>query len=197
MNKLSLELLGVIIAVLCVPNAGAYLIQGLDLNIDYWAGAGAYESVIVIDWNNTNGPYQSEFHCFGFRWDDPQITVKDALTALEAAGPLAISFAYGGGVICDIVYDQSAVDGDYHTAGDDYFGWWWAGHTDDGGQTWLANSTGVDGKRLQNGRIEGLNLDGTNWTSESLTIPEPGTLLLLLSGAALLGRSRQSRMTKR
>jgi hypothetical protein len=197
MNKLSLEWLGVIIAVLCVPNAGAYLIQGLDLNIDYWAGAGAYESVIVIDWNNTNGPYQSEFHCFGFRWDDPQITVKDALTALEAAGPLAISFAYGGGFIGDIVYDQSAVDGDYHTGGDDYFGWWWAGHTDDGGQTWLANSTGVDGKRLQNGRIEGLNLDGTNWTSESLTIPEPGTLLLLLSGAALLGRSRQSRMTKR
>ena len=48
--------------------AHAYLIQGLDLDIEYWTGDGNAECVVAVDWNNTNGPYQTPFHLFGFRW---------------------------------------------------------------------------------------------------------------------------------
>ena len=183
--------IGLLVGLCCSAPARAYLIQGVELTIDYWAGSGANESVIVIDWNQTNGPYKTEFHCFGFRWDAPQTTVKDALTALEATGPLSVIYAYGGGFIGDMIYDQTSVDGDYHTAGTDFFGWWWTGHTDDGGLTWTGNSDGVDKKQLRHGRIEGFNLDGANWTSDSLTIPEPTSMVLLASGAVVFSRSRK------
>ena len=178
-------------SMLCVPTTQAYLIQGLQLNIEYWAGSGVNECVIAIDWNNTNGPYNTEFHIFGYRWDALQTTVKDALIAFQNAGSLAITYAYGGGFIGNISYDQTGIDGDYHTAGQTYFGWWWGGETSDGGLTWQDNSGGVDEKSLRHGGIEGFNIDGFNWGSQTMTIPEPATIVLLGMGVAAMARSRR------
>lgn len=180
-----------LLSVLLVSSAQAYLIQGLDLEIAYWAGFGSNETVVVIDWNDTNGPYTTAYHVFGFRWDDPQATVKDALVALEAAGPLSVTYAYGGGFIGDIIYDQTMVDGDYHYVGPDYFGWWWAGDTTDGGTTWTGNADGIDIKLLRNGVIEGFTINGFDWGGHTITIPEPATLVLLGAGLAVLRFRKQ------
>ena len=167
----------------------AYLIQGLDLDIDYWAGSGENECVIAIDWNSTSGPYATEFHIFGYRWDGAK-TVADALAAIDTGLiGFQLTTAYGGGFVDNVVYDQSAADGDLHTAGS-YTGWWWTGETQDGGQSWIGNGGGIDVESLWDGGIEALNIDGSNWGSANMTIPEPATIFLLTTGI-LMARRRK------
>lgn len=185
-NKIQWVMCGVLMTVSCCH---AYLIQGVDLTIDQWVGTGSSECVVAIDWNGTAGPYETEFHLFGYRWDGDK-TVADALVEIDAAvTALQITTAYGGAFLDDIIYAQTAVDGDYHTAGD-YKGWWWLGETQDGGQTWTGNAGGFDAEYLWDGGIEGLNVDGGNWGSANMTIPEPATMALLAAGL-LMARKRK------
>jgi len=169
-----------------------YVIQGIDLEVEYWAGFGPNECVVAVDWNNTNGPYHSAFHIFGFRWDQTQVSVKDALIAIDQTGDLDIEYGFGGGYISHMFYDQSLVDGDNHTTVG-YKGWWWAGQTEDGGLTWQSNSGGVDAEYVWDGGIEVFNINGTNWGSDSMTIPEPTTFGLLAAG--FLMRVRHKRIS--
>lgn len=170
----------------------AYLIQGLDLDIEYWVGDGDNECVVAVDWNNTNGPYNTPFHLFGFRWDGSQVTVKEALTAIDEAGPLDIVYGYGGGYISHMLYDQTLVDGDDHTT-INYAGWWWTGQTQDGGLTWQPNNGGVDTEYIWDGGIEAFNINGTNWGPDSMSIPEPATLLIFCMGLFYVDRKKRCR----
>jgi hypothetical protein len=171
-----------------VSVAQAYVIQGINMEVDYWAGTGVNECVVAIDWNATNGPYDSPFHIFGYRWDGDK-TVADALVAIDAAGAVDIAYLYDNSFVNYITYDQTAADGDEHTnAG--FAGWWWLGQTRDGGLTWEDNWESITNEYLWNGGIEGLNINGENWGSVSMTIPEPTTLLLLAFGAGLLARKK-------
>ena len=165
----------------------AYLIQNVDLDVDQWVGTGNSECVIAIDWNTTAGLYDTQFHIFGYRWDGTK-TVADALTDINTAlGTFQITTAYGGGFVDNIIYDQSAVDGDYHTAGT-YTGWWWAGETQDGGLSWIGNNGGIDVEDLWDGGIEGINVDNDNWGSANMTIPEPTTMILVTAGFLMIRR---------
>ena len=167
----------------------AYLIQGVDLTIDEWVGTGSKECVVAIDWNGTSGPYATEYHLFGYRWDGDK-TVADGLADLDAAlSSLTITYNYDWGFVEDITYDQTAIDGDSHTAGI-YHGWWWLGDTQDGGKTWVGNGAGIDAEYLFDGGIEGLNVDGGNWGNANMTIPEPATMILLAAGV-LMARKRK------
>lgn len=158
-----------------------YLIQNVDLDVDQWVGTGSSECIIAIDWNSTTGPYDTEFHLFGYRWDGAK-TVAGALADIDTAfDEFQVTTAYGGGFIDNIIYDQSAVDGDTHTAGT-YAGWWWAGETQNGGQSWIGNGDGITAEYLWDGGIEGINVDGSNWGSTNMTIPEPATMILILTG---------------
>jgi len=165
------------------------------IEVDYWADSGAavtpYETILVIDWNQTNGPYVSEAHAWGFRWGeaDGPLYVSDALAAVDAAGALDVTTAYGGGFLSDATYADA--DGDAHsTTG--YSGWWWVGETSDGGATWTGNAGGIDQEPLVDGSIEGFNMDGGAWWSDTLTVPtpEPASLGLLALGAAAAMRRR-------
>lgn len=176
------------IMVSTVSVSQAYLIQGVDMDVEYWAGTGANECVVAIDWNSTNGPYVSEFHIFGYRWDGDE-TVAEALAAIDAAGAVDITYGYGGGFINHIYFDQTLVDGDNHTSAN-YSGWWWLGETQDGGKTWIDNMDSFTEEYLWNGGIEGINIDGYNWGSTSMTIPEPATLILLAFGAGMFTRKK-------
>ncbi len=168
----------------------AYVIQGVDMKIEYWTGTGAKECAVAIDWNSTNGPYASQFHIFGYRWDGSK-TVAEALSAIDAAGLLNVvtSPDYGPGFIDYILYNQTLVDGDNHT-NMGYAGWWWCGQTQNGGKTWDGNTGGITQEYLWNGGIEAINIDGTNWGSQNMTIPEPATLILLAFGVGLLTRKK-------
>jgi len=187
------------------------------VDVDYWTDSGAlevpYETILVIDWNQTNGPYVSEAHAWGYRWGDVDGTlyVADALTAIDAAGALDAITAYGGGFVSDAFYPDG--EGDAHTSdasGDppdtgydlgagDYSGWWWVGETTDGGATWASLQeggldVGINEKHLEAGTIYGFNMDSGAWHSDTLTVPtpEPATLGLLVlgAGAALVRRRR-------
>jgi hypothetical protein len=170
--------------------ARGYTMQGLDITVDYWAGSGGNECIVVIDWNRTNGPYETESHAWGFRWEGSAY-VSDALAAIDVAGDLDVTTLYGGAFIGDAFYYNPSVDNDNHTS-DGFTGWWWAGETNNGGITWNGNDAGINTEILSNGRIEGLNLDNDNWTSSTLTIPvpEPCTLTILALGGLLLGKRR-------
>lgn len=192
----SKAVLGMGIVMLSAAFAQAYLIQGVDLEVEYWAGSGENETLIAVDWNQTNGPYNSPFHIFGYRWQDgTQPTVKDALQAVDLAGDLLVTYGYGGGYINHMLYDRTADDGDDHTTLD-FGGWWWSGQTDDGGLTWQDNAAGIDTKYVRNGGIEAFNINGTNWGSASMTIPEPATVMLLAVGMCLLKQRKEEKRTK-
>ncbi len=159
------------------------------VEVDYWTGTGANETILVIDWNQTNGPYVSEAHAWGYRWDGSEY-LSDALAAVDAAGALDVTTGYGGGFLSDATYADA--DGDSHTSAG-YTGWWWLGQTTNGGATWTGNAVGIDQEPLADGKIEGMNMDAGAWTSDTLTVPvpEPATLGLLAVGAAAVLRRRR------
>lgn len=180
-----------ILAMTSAVNAAPYNLNGTWVEVDYWAGSGPNETILVIDWNQTNGPYLTECHAWGYRWEGTRY-LSDAIADVCAAGALDVTTS-GGAFIDDAFYYAPLIDDDYHTSAG-YSGWWWAGDTTDGGSTWNANAGGIDEEVLGAGRIEGLNMDGENWTSETLTIPvpEPGALAPLLLGATFAARRRRS-----
>jgi hypothetical protein len=164
------------------------------VEVDYWAGSGTNETIVVVDWNQSNGPYVSEAHAWGYRWTGTKY-VADALAAIEAAGGLDITYGYGGNFIFHGFYTDA--DGDQHDSQtpNDYEGWWWLGDTADGGQTWTGNLVGIDEKELVDGRVEGLNMDSGSWTGDTLSVPvpEPATLALAAAGLGLALARRRKR----
>jgi len=180
----------IVLAITGVSNAAPYNYNGDWVDVDYWAGSGSNETIVVIDWNLTNGTYTTESHAWGFRWEGTAY-VSDALAAIDAAGALDVTTSYAGQFVNDVFYHDLLIDGDNHTS-IGYSGWWWAGDTIDGGITWTGNEGGMTLEILAPGRIEGLNLDKDNWTSATLTIPvpEPCALTILALGGLLITKFR-------
>jgi hypothetical protein len=174
--------------------AMGYTMQGLDIAVDYWAGAGSNETIVVIDWNQTNGPYKTSSHAWGFRWDGTAY-LSDALAAIDAAGALNVETLYGGDFVGDAFYCDPSIDSDNHTSAG-YSGWWWVGDTTNGGVTWNATAAGLTSETLTSGKIEGINsvTNFDEWLAggDTLTIPtpEPCTLTISAIGGLLLRRRK-------
>jgi hypothetical protein len=173
-----------------------YSMQGLDVVVDYWAGSGSNETIVVFDWNLVNGPYATESHAWGFRWDGAAY-VSDALSAIDAAGTLNITTQYGGGFLGDAYYNNPSIDSDNHTSAG-FTGWWWAGDTINGGANWMANTEGLNVTSLANGKIEGFNLvtNYDEWlvgdTTLTIPVPEPCTIAILGLGGLLLRKGKHN-----
>ncbi len=180
--------------------------QNAWIEVDAWAGSGANESILVVDWNVYSGPYQTESHAFGFRWDGTAY-VSDMLDTLHNASVFTVSSGYGGAFLEDIVYNDGV---DNHTHADQ-IGSWNLASTDDpyaqwGAMSgdwsmlgeWEANGAGYNQELLADGQLEGINaIDwfGGNPNAYYLDVPivpEPATLALLGLGGLLLRRKQKT-----
>lgn len=179
------------------------------VEVDRWVGTGNAETILVVDWNFMGGPYTTESHAFGYRWDGSPATELQMLQAFNDAGVFSLDAGYGGAFIYDVVYDDGV---DHHTHADEWGSWNLASTADpdkkwgDGWQTieWDWNRQGIDGEYLADGQFEGINAiyffgsypAGQGCADYPLNIPfavpEPASLgLLLVGGVGLLAQRRR------
>jgi len=174
-------------------NASVYNFDGKLYNVDYWAGSGANETLIVVDWNDTNGPYVTESHAFGYRWDGSAF-LTDAIAAINLAGGLDLDDSgFGGGFVTIGTYNDGV---DNHTnAG--HSGWVWLADTTDHGVTYNQNGGGTDVEVLGNLKVEVININLTGvFTGDNATlpiVPEPTSAMLLLGSGGLMLLRRKAR----
>ena len=177
------------------------------VEVDAWVGSGNCETILVIDWNFMNGPYATESHAFGYRWDGTATTEQQMLEAFQNAGVFSMDSGYGGTFIYDFIYNNGV---DSHTHSDEPGSWGYASTSDpssnwcDGWSTtqWNANCAGINQEYISDGQFEGLNAiyfygsypAGETCADYGLDIPfatpEPATMLLLGIGVVLVRRKR-------
>ncbi|MBL7223904.1 MAG: PEP-CTERM sorting domain-containing protein [Candidatus Brocadiae bacterium] len=212
MRALSTLGLAVMLACLCVSPVGAVpytALNGETYELDYWAGSGANEAVIVVDFNQ--GP--SDVYAFGYRWDGVADGGK-ALTAIVAEGALdaglvvynwplptdeklfVTSFTYAGVTLDNTVTSPFSPSWAY-----------WVDDVAGPGELveWAYSAVGMSDHVLQHGGAEGFvysyDLYPNIVTSPRQPpaagqgeIPEPTCLMLLAAGVAgLVARRRRRR----
>jgi hypothetical protein len=146
--------------------------------IEYWAGSGSNEAVLVID-------FGSDSYAFGYRWDEGTKSGKDLLDAVDAAG--ALNYTEAGGLVATFSY------GPYQNQGQG--GWpndWWSYFISDDGTKWLFSDVGFTARELASGAWDGWALQTTDaWPAAHVPaapVPEPCTVALLGLGALFLRR---------
>ncbi len=177
------------------------------VEVDAWTGSGSHETLLVVDWNFMNGPYTTESHAFGYRWDGTPTTELHMLEAFQNAGIFGLSTGYNGGFLYDIVYDDGF---DSHSHSDEIGSWNLASTGDpdkkwgDGWTTieWDWNTAGINYEYIADGQLEGINAiyyfgsypSGKTCADFPLDIPfavpEPAALLLWGLGALWIRKKK-------
>jgi hypothetical protein len=152
------------------------MIDGTEFNIEYWAGSGSNQAVLVIDFAATGGNSYS----FGYRFDGTT-TGYNMIQAVAAAGDLdfaATTFPGFGTYIDNFAYRSEVGNVDY---------WWqyFIGTPSAGSVAWTSASEGVSTRILADGSIDGWY---NGFDGHVPRVPEPASALLLALAPALLRR---------
>jgi hypothetical protein len=159
---------------------------------EYSAGSGSNSATIAVDFDLNNS------FLFTYLWEGTA-TGQDALLAIDAAGPLEVSTAFGGIFVTDLTY-PGGVKYDYGTANTG-----WAYYTSSDGENWDYSMVGFADRSLSDNDWD--SWTWTNYSSDWMTVyrtpagapvPEPGTIVLLGIGGVLLsmGRGRLSQVKR-
>lgn len=181
-----------VIVLVCMITKGADALTYSGVS-EYSAGSGGNLATIAVDFDLNNS------FLFTYLWDGTA-TGQDALSAIDAAGVLDVSTAWGGTFVTDLTY-PGGVKYDYGTANTG-----WAYYTSSDGENWEYSMVGFSERSLNNNDWD--SWTWTNYSSDWMTVyrtpagapvPEPGTIVLLGLGGVLLsrGRGRLSQMKRR
>ena len=155
-----------------------------DVIIEYWAGTGTNEAIIVVDFDNNA-------NCaFGYRWDVLETkTSYDALLAIDAAGAFTMTSHWDDGeqgyFVDDLDYlaiQKRGTDLSFFDSSD--------------GQTWSSSWVGASDNDLANGDWDGWTFGEWVWIGPgdwdweftgtvTTPVPEPATMLMLAFGGVL------------
>jgi hypothetical protein len=174
----SRRLMSLVFVFVAAGSAGAYTFE--DVLVEYWAGSGNNEAMMVID-------FGVDSYAFGYRWDSGTKYGKDLMDAVSAAGSL--DYTETGGFLNTISYDTYSNVGEGGWPGD-----WWAYFVSTNGEDWADPGEGFATRVLSHGDWDAWAHQTTDdWPPAhwpSTPVPEPTTATLLALGALLLGRCR-------
>jgi hypothetical protein len=179
---MSLRDLICLIVVLAITSSTAiatpFNFGGTWVEVDYWAGTGSNEAIVVVDFAATGG----DSYAFGFKWDGTT-TGYDALVAIDAAGDLDFeATSYGGmGYFIDNFYYNS------ESGNESYY---WQYFTSSDGLAWASSGAGMSDRILTNGNWDGWYNGFDVGVSPTTPVPEPMTIVLLGLGGLLIRRRR-------
>jgi len=125
------------LVLVCAIAASASAYKFNDVVVEYWAGSGGNEAVVVID-------FGAESFAFGYRWDGGIKYGIDLMDAVAASG--ALDYTESGGFLNTISY------GGYSNVGQD--GWpmdWWSYFVSSNGDSWIDPGEGFATRKLSNG----------------------------------------------
>ncbi len=210
-------LVGVCLLVSATASAEVVNFNGQDVDVESWAGSGASETLLIIDFADAPTPGGS--YAFGYRWDG-SVYGWQMLTDIITAGGGTVNIAAGdspravtttggtlqvigkqydfGEIVESLSYDGSNMVDAYGQAPDPRtLGMW---NYDTG--SWQADAWGISSYQLVDESMIGFTqarptgeLDGGGWPiygGSAPTVPEPTTMsLLAISGIALLKRRKK------
>lgn len=162
-------------------SGSATMMDGTEFSIEYWAGTGANQAVMVVDFAATGG----QSYSFGYRWDGTA-TGYDMVQSIAAAGDLdftATTFPGFGTYIDNFTYGSEAGNIDFYWQ---YF----TGIPAGGSVTWNSSMIGMGERVLADGRIDGW-YNGFD-PGAAPRVPEPTTALLAAAGLLAWRQSRAS-----
>jgi len=133
------RLVSSVLVFVIAAGASAYTFD--DVMIEYWAGSGINEAVVVID-------FGVDSYAFGYRWNNGPKYGKDLMDAVVAAGSL--DYTQTGVFLNTVSYAT------YSNIGQD--GWptdWWSYFISDDGKSWVTSDVVFAERELSNGAWDG------------------------------------------
>ena len=170
----------IVLAITSLTNATLCNLNGHWADVDYWAGSGSNEAVVVID-------FGTDSYAFGYRWDVGTKYGKDLMDAVDLAGTMNYTQSYG--FLNTISYDT------YSNVGkDDYPTDWWVYFICGDGVNWVDSPVGFADRVLSNGCWDAWahqttgDWPPTHWPTAP--IPEPCTIALFGLGGLLRAKRK-------
>jgi hypothetical protein len=133
------KLRSLVLVLAVAGSAGAYTLN--DIVVEYWAGSGSNEAVVVID-------FGQDSYAFGYRWDIGPKYGKDLMDAVAAAGVLNYTETWS--FVNTISYRgyPNIGQGGYPTD-------WWSYFTSTDGGNWIVAGEGYATRELSDGAWDG------------------------------------------
>ena len=177
-----------------------------DINVVGWYGTGDKQTALVVDFST--GDDANDSFAFGWNYNDETITVHDLMVGIRADNSSGFNFfsSYDEryGYFIDAISYTAGMNtyyANYKRGDDDPEAYWYLWTSGNVGENWMYSTIGAS-QSLPIGEIAGwvaaVPDEYVYWSSSTtpvMPVPEPSTIILLLTGlAVLIWRWRRNRV---